>query len=160
MQTVVLDYIQSEINLKSSRDKSELGLASKCSPAPHCSVSTALLVIFFVRWELLSAFVLNMPAVWAQIVLLKMLNSKPCILKAQHASSIVTPLLAQSVTALHAAYIPAKRQSGQCVFMFSYLGREQPVGSVRCPWLCSLLDKRLRDGFQGSHHAEHHRVHE
>ena len=37
LQTVVLDYVQSEIHLKSSRDRSQLGLASEClSPSTTC----------------------------------------------------------------------------------------------------------------------------
>jgi len=35
LQTVVLDYVQSEIHLKSSRDKSQLDLASMCSRPAH-----------------------------------------------------------------------------------------------------------------------------
>ena len=38
LQTVVLDYVQSEIHLKSSRDKSQLDLASelhRTAPAMH-----------------------------------------------------------------------------------------------------------------------------
>lgn len=42
MQTVVLDYIQSEIQLKSSRDKSQLELAGKHEHRPYAAIAAVL----------------------------------------------------------------------------------------------------------------------
>lgn len=49
MQTVVLDYIQSEIQLKSSRDKSQLELAGKHEHRHYIAVAALLVASFLLQ---------------------------------------------------------------------------------------------------------------